>query len=85
MQQAFTTIQQILAEKTAINVEDIFPETHLEAELGIDLEDDLPGIIGRVNRQFGVRLSADEVFANLEAVPTVGRLSQLVQDELDLG
>lgn len=85
MQQAFTTIQHLLAEKTAINLEDIVPETHLEAELGIDLEDDLPAIIGKVNRQFGIQLSADEVYSNLEAIPTVGRLSQLVQDELDLG
>ena len=82
----FEQLRELLAEMAASSREDIFPETDLEEELNMSLENDATRLVKRINRRFDIDLDQDLVVAELsEAGPTVLELTKLIHDELELG
>ena len=82
----FEQLRELLAEMAASSREDIFPETDLEEELNMNLEDDATRLVKRINQHFDIDLDQGLVVAELsEAGPTVLELTKLIHDELELG
>ena len=82
----FEQLRALLAEMAASSREDIFPETDLEEELNMNLEDDATRLVKRINQHFDIDLDQGLVVAELsEAGPTVLELTKLIHDELELG
>ena len=82
----FEQLRELLAEMAASSREDIFPETDLEEELNMNLEDDATCLVKRINQHFDIDLDQGLVVAELsEAGPTVLELTKLIHDELELG
>ena len=73
----FSKLQDILSEITGIDPEDITFAMEFD-ELSMSPME-LAEFFSRVNRDFAIRLKASE----LEEFPTVGALSEYIEDELE--
>jgi hypothetical protein len=79
-------LRQLLAEATGNELEEIFSESHLQEDLNIDLMEDFPRLMAKINHGFEINLKIEEVLNELEeAGETVGELSKLIKDEYELG
>lgn len=82
----FAELQEVLALATNHSVEEIQAISQLEADLGVNMEDDFPRILADVNRRFEIKLQMSHVLSELEeAGDTVEQLAKLVEEEVELG
>jgi acyl carrier protein len=82
----FEELQEVLAIATGHSVEEIQPATQLEADLGVNMEDDFPRILNAVNQRFEIKLQPGHVLQELEeAGDSVEQLAKLVEEEVELG
>ena len=85
-QQLFEEVRDLLEEVTINSREEILPESDLEEDLGLNLDEDLDRLLRKINRQFEIRLDADLVMEELaDAGATVAELTKLIHDERELG
>lgn len=85
-QQLFEEVRDLLEEVTINSREEILPESDLEEDLGLNLDEDLDRLLRKINRQFEIRLDADLVMEELaDAGATVAELTKLIHDEHELG
>jgi len=80
-EEILTIIQNIIADMTGNEIEDVDPQYDLEDDLGIT-EIDLKRILKTINSAFNIELNHKEVAEDIE---TVTELSILVQEESELG
>ncbi|MCB9813658.1 MAG: hypothetical protein H6772_04600 [Pseudomonadales bacterium] len=80
-EEILTIIQNIIADQTGNEIEDVDLFSDLEDDLGIT-EIDFKRIIKSINLYFGIDLDVDEVSQEVESVK---ELSVLVQEESELG
>lgn len=80
-EEILTIIQNIIADMTGNEIEDVDPQYDLEDDLGIT-EIDLKRILKTINSAFNIELNHKEVSEDIE---TVTELSILVQEESELG
>jgi len=80
-EEIFTIIQNIIANLTGNEVQDIDPQSDLEEDLGIT-DVDFKRIIKTINSYFDIELNLTEIEDEIE---TVEELSTLVRDESELG
>ena len=78
----FEKLRDILADATGNDVGDIYPESDLEEDLGMELDVDLPHILKRINEEFDIKLDIPVV---AEQVATVEDVLTYVTDETELG
>ena len=79
-------LRQLLAEATGNELEEIFPESHFQEDLNIDLMEDFPRLMAQINYRFEINLKIEEVLNELEeAGESVGELAKLIKDEYELG
>ena len=76
----FLIIQQIIAETTGIDLEDITLDADLEEDLGINMLSEFPVIITKIQKQIDVILPV----ASVKECVTVADLVELVDDEREL-
>jgi acyl carrier protein len=76
------SVQDIIAELTGYDPQDIQPHYHLEDDLQLDLERDFPLVIKRINRHFNTNLSSKELINEVE---TIADLVEYIEDETELG
>ncbi|MBU0466968.1 MAG: hypothetical protein KKF39_04850 [Nanoarchaeota archaeon] len=76
-----TIIQNIIADMTGNEIEDVDPQYNLEDDLGIT-EIDFKRILKTINSYFNIELNHKEISEEIE---TVIELTVLVQDESELG
>lgn len=79
--EVLTIIQNIIADLTGNELEDVDPMSDLEENLGIT-EVDFKRIVKTINSDFDIYLNASEL---IEEVETVAQLAVLVKDESELG
>ncbi len=80
-EEVLTIVQNIIADLTGNELEDVDPTSDLENDLNIN-ELDFKRIVNTLNLDFNISLTIDEV---LEEAETVEELSILVQEESELG
>ncbi|MBP7740724.1 hypothetical protein KA089_00905 [Candidatus Woesebacteria bacterium] len=80
-EEILTIIQNIIADMTGTEIEDVDPQYDLEDDLGIT-EIDLKRILKTINSAFNIELNHKEIAEDIE---TVTDLSILVQEESELG
>lgn len=80
-EEILTIIQNIIADLTGNEIEDVDPQSDLEVNLGIT-EVDLKRILKTINSYFDIDLRLKDISEEIE---TVTDLSRLVQDESELG
>jgi len=79
-------LRQLLVEITGNDPEEVQMSAHLEDDLGMNLDEDLPHLVDRINAEFDIELDSKVVFEELnDAGETVASLLQLIRDELELG
>ncbi|MPM54761.1 hypothetical protein SDC9_101541 [bioreactor metagenome] len=79
-------LRQLLVEITGNDPEEVQMSAHLEDDLGMNLDEDLPRLVDRINAEFDIELDSKVVFEELnDAGETVASLLQLIRDELELG
>ena len=76
----FTIIQHIIAETTGNDMEDITLDADLEDDLGINMMDEFPAIVTKIQKQIDVILPVSAV----KECATVAELVELVDDEREL-
>ncbi len=76
----FTIVQHIIAETTGNDLEDITLDADLEEDLGINMMDEFPAIVTKIQKQIEVILPVSSV----KECATVAELVELVDDERDL-
>jgi len=76
----FTIIQHIIAETTGNDMEDITLDADLEDDLGINMMDEFPVIVTKIQKQIEVILPVSAV----KECATVAELVELVDDEREL-
>lgn len=85
----FQKLQEVLAELTGNEIEDIGLESHLEEDLGLILDDDYPRLINKIKQKFAdeeMEFNAEEMTEHLrEAGETVAQLVKIIDEERDLG
>lgn len=82
----FTKLQELLAMATGHNVAEILDITQLEADLGVNMEEDFPRLMAVINHDFDIELELDVVLDELdEAGDTVEQLAKLIEEEVELG
>jgi acyl carrier protein len=82
----FERTRELLASATGHGPEEIAPESQLEANLGVDLEEDFPRLIAMISQEFEVELDEDHLLNELEkADNTVEQLAKLIEEEVELG
>jgi acyl carrier protein len=82
----FENLRELLAIATGHNLEEINPVSQLEADLGVNMEDDFPRLMAGINKKFGIELKAEHVLHELEeAGDSVEQLAKLVEEEIELG
>ncbi|NCO12718.1 MAG: hypothetical protein COZ34_05055 [Candidatus Pacebacteria bacterium CG_4_10_14_3_um_filter_34_15] len=80
-EEILTIIQNIIADMTGNEIEDVDPQYNLEDDLGIT-EIDFKRILKTINSYFNIELNHKEISEEIE---TVTELTILVQDESELG
>ena len=80
-EEILTIIQNIIADLTGNEIEDVDPQYDMEDELGIT-ELDFRRIVRTINSYFNIDLKSREISEEIE---TVNELTKLVQDESELG
>ena len=84
--ETFEDLRELLAIATGHNVEEIAPISQLEADLGVNMEEDFPRLVAVINKEFGIELKAPQVLHELEqAGDTVEQLTKLIEEEIELG
>lgn len=82
----FNRLRLLLVDITGNEPEEVFPEAHLEDDLGMNLDEDISRLVEKVNQVFMIDLDEGLVYDELtEAGETVAALAQLIHDELELG
>jgi len=82
----FDQLQELLAMATGHSNAEILPISNLEADLGINLEEDFPRLLAMINRDFEIELDMETVLDELEETDyTVEQLAKLVEEEVELG
>ena len=76
----FGIVQHIIAETTGVDIEEITLDADIEEDLGINMMDEFPAIITKIQRQIDVILPVNAV----KECATVAELVELVDDERDL-
>ncbi len=80
-EEILTIIQNIIADMTGNELEDVDPQYNLEDDLGIT-EVDFKRILKTINSYFNIDLNHKEISEDIE---TVTELTILVQEESELG
>ena len=75
-------VQNIIAEVTSYEPNDIQPSFHFEDDLQLDMVTDFPSVINRINQHFSTTFVAKELMNEIE---TVDELVERVEDETELG
>ncbi|MFZ5437554.1 MAG: hypothetical protein ACOZAK_00665 [Patescibacteria group bacterium] len=82
----FNQLQELLALATGHSPAEILPGSHLEADLGINMEEDFPRLLAVINQDFEIELDMMTVLDELEeSEDTVEQLAKLVEEEVELG
>ena len=81
-QQTFEKLQDIIVEVTGNEPDSIKPESSLEDDLGIILDEDFERLILAINQAFEIELDPEEIS---DVVATVGDLASIIDEELELG
>lgn len=82
----FEQLREVLAFATGHSVEEIMSTSQLEADLGVNLEEDFPRLVSAINKKFEIELKARQVLDELaEAGDTIEQLARLVEEEVELG
>lgn len=82
----FDKIREILANFTGHDANEVYFDSKLEDDLGLDLELDLPRLLPSINQEFDIELDIASLMEELEEVDDkVSSLAQLVSDECELG
>ncbi|MFH2118479.1 MAG: hypothetical protein ABII10_01960 [Candidatus Paceibacterota bacterium] len=82
----FEQLRELLAVTTGHNTEEIFPESQLEVDLGINLEEDFGRLLSIINHEFKIELEPNHILGELEeAEDTVEQLAKLIEEEVELG
>jgi acyl carrier protein len=76
----FSIVQHIIAETTGIDLEEITLDADLEEDLGINMMDEFPAIVTKIQKQIDVILPVNAV----KECVTVAELVELVDDEREL-
>jgi len=76
----FLIVQQIIAETTGNDVEDITLDADLEEDLGMNMLHELPAIVMKIQKQIDVKLPIQAV----RECATVAELVELIDDEREL-
>lgn len=85
-QELFLELRELLVNHTGNSEAEVFWEAKLEEDLGLNLDDDLPRLVNRINHQFEVELDCEMLQAEFEeAGATVAALAKLINDERELG
>lgn len=85
-QDIFEKISELLAIATVHSLEEITPESKLEEDLGINLEEDFARLLAMINHEFEIKLDQYHMLNELEeAEDTVEHLAELVEEEIELG
>lgn len=83
---SFKKLQNLLSVLTSNEVAEINLESHLEEDLAVNLKEDLPRLLTKINQEFAVDLKKEDVLQELEQTgETVGGLAKLIDDECELG
>jgi hypothetical protein len=82
----FEQLRELLAITTGHNPEEITPQSQLEVDLGINLEEDFSRLLAIINHEFSIELEAGHVLNELEeAQDSVEQLAKLIEEEIELG
>lgn len=82
----FNQVRELLAMATGHSVEEITPESQLEVDLGVNLEEDFARLVAILNQSFEIELEETHILSELEkADDTVEQLAKLVEEEVELG
>jgi len=73
---------EVIAEATGIDPENITPESHLEEDLGIVLDQDFNRLIAKINAEFAIQISPGLAGSQAEVI---NDLAALVVEETELG
>jgi len=73
---------EVIAEVTGNDPEQIFPESHLEEDLGIVLDQDFNRLLAKINAEFNIKLNPSLAGSQAE---TINDLAALVIEETELG
>ena len=76
----FLILQNIIADTTGIDLEDITMDADLEEDLGINMMSEFPVIITKIQKKIDVNLPVSAV----KECVTVADLVELVEDEREL-
>ena len=82
MQETLEKLNDIIVEVTGNDPEVVKPESDLEEDLGVVLDEDFERLIQAVNQAFEVELDPEEVS---DVVATVKDLANIIEEELELG
>ncbi len=75
-------LNDLIVEVTGNDPDSIKPESDLEEDLGIVLDEDFERLISSINQDFEIELDAEEIN---DVVTTVGDLANIIEEELELG
>lgn len=82
----FEQLKELLATATGHSIEEITPESQLEVDLGVNLEEDFSRLVALINQEFDIELEENHMLSELEkAEDTVEQLAKLVEEEVELG
>jgi len=73
---------ELIAEVTGNEIENVKPDSNLDDDLGIILDDDFNRLIAHVNQDFEINLSARDLN---DVVVTVLDLANIIDEEIELG
>ena len=82
MQDTLEKLNDIIVEVTGNDPEVIKPESDLEEDLGIVLDEDFERLIQAVDQAFEIELNPKEIS---DVVATVQDLANIIEEELELG
>lgn len=82
----FEQLRELLSEITVTSREEIFPDSDLEEDLGLNLAEDVVRLLAKVNRHFDIEIDKRMLLEELEeAGASVLELTKLIHEELELG
>jgi hypothetical protein len=82
----FERVRELLAISTGHNIEEISPQSQLEVDLGVNMEEDFPRLVKVINKEFAIELKPHHILHELgQAEDSVEQLTKLIEEEIELG
>lgn len=83
---SFERLREVLSEMTGNDASEIHLDSHLEEDLGFNLDEDFSRLLRKIDDEFSVSLDYEDSLNELtDAGETVIELAKLIDNELELG